>query len=326
MPVGTGLDTQFGMKAEVTYGTPVTVDAFTYINNESIKADVTKIESPHLGTVIMRTSQVKTVVTGAAGSIELPFFNKGMGAILRQCFGSVTDTQVGATAEWTHDYRPEITNGKRGIMATVQVNRASVDGVNNPFTYEGGKITAFEVALAEKGLLTLKTDWVFEDEKTATGLAAASYATNLDMFDWSKATVTWGGVTVFVKSFSVKAEWTLDDDRRGLSQALRKEPLMVGMLAITGEMAGEFEALTRYADFTAGTQRQLIFTVTGTTIPTTANPYKVVITLDDAELTGDTPNVGGPQIIEHSMPFRALYDGTNPAYKLVTHNDTTSGS
>ena len=324
MAIGSGLAAQFGIKEEATFGTPVTVDEFTYINSESIKAEVGKIESAFLGNLVMRTSQVKTYTSGATGDIEFPFFNKGMGILMDQALGSTASAQVGGTAEYTHTFTPDLTAGKFGKMATVQLGRPSVDGTVQPFTYEGGKITAFTIAMEAQGLLTLKTTWAFEDEKTVTALASPSYATGLEMFDWSDATVSLGGSAVFVRSFSVTCEWAYDLDRRGLSQTLRKEPIANGMMAVTGEMEGEFVSLTQYQAFIAGTQSELIFTVTGSTIPTAANPYKVVITCSDVELTGDTPNIGGPEILTQPLPFRALYDGTNPIIKVVLHNDETA--
>lgn len=324
MGIGSGLDTQLGLKAETTYGTPVTVDRFNFLENESLKADVGKIESPTLNTLVMRTNHVKTYLSGAGGDILTPFMNKGMGVLLKQCFGSSAVVQVGGTTEYTHTHILDLTNGKRGISATVQVGRASVDGTVNPFTYEGGKIISFTFSMDEMGLLKLTTTWVFEDQKTATALATASYATTTEMFDWSTASVSFGGTNVFVRSFSVTVDLAMNVERRGLSQTLRKEPIVNGLVGITGSMTGEFESLSHYNDFIAGTVRAMVFTVTGSTIAGAANPHKVVITLPATELTGDTPNAGGPEILEQARPFRTLYDGTNAPITLAQSTSDTA--
>lgn len=326
MAIGSGLATQFGIKTETTWGTPVTVDQFTNINSESIKAEVGKIESPYLGNLVMGTSQVSTYVSGAGGGINFPFFNKGMGTLLKHCFGSVVSAQVASTAEYTHTFTLDLAAGKFGLGATVQVGRPDVTGTVRPFTYEGGKVVAFTINMDAQGLLTLDTTWAFEDEETGTALASPSYLTNRSMFNWSGATLSWGGSATFVRNFSLTCEFAYDLDRRGLSQTLRKEPIANGMVGITGSMEGEFASLAAYNDFVAGTQRELIFTAEGADIPTTSNPYKVAITLDAAELTGDTPNVGGPEILTQPMPFRALYDGSTAPVTLVYHNDETTVS
>ena len=327
MAIRSGLATQFGIKLETTYGTPVTVDKFTYMNSESMKADVGKIESPFLGGLTLRTSQVSTYTSGGMGDIEFPYFNKGMGTLLKAALGTAVVAQVGATAEYTHTFTPDTTNGKVGTSATIQVLKPNTKGsLVNPFTFEGATCTSFEISVPEKGLLVLKTSWVCEDVSVATALASASYATGLEMFNWANMTVTFAASAVFLKSFSIKGGWSYDTERRGLSQTLRKEPIPNASpgLSITGTMAGEFEDLTIYNAFKAGTQGALVFTANGSTIPTTGNPFSVIITCPAVEFTGDTPTVGGPGILEQPAPFRALDNGTNPIITVVNHTSETT--
>lgn len=324
MALRSGGGTQVGMKAESTYGTAVVVDTFTYINSESLKADVGKIESPFLGGLTMKTSQVSTYTSGGGGDMALPFFNKGMGPWLTQAFGNAVSAQVGATTEYTHTFTPDTTNGLVGVSATLQILKPNTKGaLVNPFTFEGAKCVGWKIEMPENGLLTLTLSWICEDLSVATALAAASYATNLHMFNWSQASVTLGGSPIFLKSFSVAGGWSFETERRGLSQTLRKEPIPNATpgLAITGDMAGEFEDLTVFNAFLAGTQQELVFTALGPTIPTEANPYQVVITCPAVELTGDTPVVGGPGVLEQPAPFRALDNGSAPIVTLVTHSD-----
>lgn len=327
MAIRSGLANQFGMKLESVYGTPVTVDKFIYINNESMKADVGKIESPFLGGLVMRASQVSTYTSGGMGDIEFPYFNKGMGPLLKAALGVATVAQVGSTAEYTHTFTPDLTNGKVGISATLQILKPNTKGsLVNPFTFEGAKCTSFEISVPEKGLLILKTSWVCEDVSVATALASASYPSGLEMFNWANMGVTFGGSDIYLKSFSIKGDWGFDTERRGLSQTLRKEPIPNASpgLAITGTMAGEFEDLTIYNDFKAGTQDELVFTAEGSEIGATGNPFSCIITCPVVEFTGDTPTVGGPGILEQPAPFRALYNGTDPIISVVNHTDETA--
>ena len=327
MAIRSGLSTQFGIKLESVYGTAVTPDRFTYINSESMKADIGKIESPFLGGLTLRTSQVSTYTSGGMGDIEFPYFNKGMGTLLKAALGTAVVAQVGATAEYTHTFTPDTTNGLVGISATLQVLKPNTKGsLINPFTFEGAKCTSFEISVPDKGLLILKTSWVCEDVSVATALASASYATGLEMFNWANMTVTFGGSAVFLRSFSVKGDWGFDTERRGLSQTLRKEPIPNASpgLSITGTMAGEFEDLTLYNAFAAGTQDELVFTAEGSEIGATGNPFACVITCAAVEFSGDTPVVGGPGILEQPAPFRALDNGTDPIISVVNHTDETA--
>lgn len=325
MALGSGLDTQVGMKKETTYGTPVTVDRFNFVELVGVTTEVGKIETPTLGTLVLRTSSVKTYTSGAGGDILYPVMNKGMGVLFQQCFGTSVSAQVGATTEYTQTHTLDLTGGKRGMSATVQAGKASVDGTVNPFTWEGGKVVGFNISMDEMGALKVTPSWVFEDVKTATALATASYATTPEMFTWDTASVTLGGVAVFVRSFNVAVAFSMNVDRRGLSQTLRKEPIVNGLLGITGAMVGEFEAMTHYTSFLAGTQQALVFTVTGSTIAGAANPHKIVITIPKVDLLAPgEPSVSGPEILEQPLNFRGLYDGSTAPITMVQNTSDTA--
>jgi len=49
MAIGSGLSSQFGIKEETIYGTPVTVDRFLEIESSNILTTLGKVESPVLG-------------------------------------------------------------------------------------------------------------------------------------------------------------------------------------------------------------------------------------------------------------------------------------
>jgi hypothetical protein len=48
----------------------------------------------------------------------------------------------------------------------------------------------------------------------------------------------------------------------------------------------------------------------------TAKPFKLVLTLQNCRFDGDTPDVGGPDVLEQSLPFKVLDDGTNPVVQV----------
>lgn len=327
MAVRSGLGAQFGIKKETTYGTAVTVDKFTYIESEGLKLEQGAIESPYLGTVVMQTSQVSTYISGAGGDILFPFFNKGMGVLLEQCFGEAAVAQVGSTTEYTHTFTLDTTNGKTGMSATTQILKPNTVGaLVNPFTMEGGKVTSFTISMDAQGLLKLNTTWLGETASFGTTLASASYATNLAMFNWTQADVELNSTAFLPKSFSVKCDWSVDDNRRSLGSSDRREPILNASpgVRVTGQMSGEFDDLTAYNLFAAGTFVPLEVTITGATIPSESNPYKVVLTLPNVRLTGDTPVVGGPGIVEQPATFEAAGTASDEAFTLVTYSDEST--
>lgn len=311
------------MKAETTYGTAVTPDRFIEMNSEGIETQVGKVTGASINSQFLRTTQVKTFTSGAGGPTEFDVYTHNMGVLFKQMLGSAASAQVGATTEYVHTIEPDA-SGLQGVSATVQVGRPDVNGTVQPFTFEGGKVLDWRFSIELNGILKLAVTWDFEDVKTATALATASYAADRMLFDWTEAVVTLGGSPIFVRSMNIGGTNNLDMDRRGLSQTLKKEPIAIGMRAVDGTMDAEFESLAQYNDFVSGAQDPLIITFTGDTIPGEANPYKLVITCPAIERVGESPKVGGPEIVRQPLPFRALWDGADPIVKFEYHNDQTA--
>lgn len=323
MAIPSGMSAQLGIKKETVYGTPVTPDKFIYLRDENIQPNWKAIDSAPAAGLVLRTSQTSTYISGAGGDTNHDVYNKGMGRYLEACIGTPVTAQVGATAEYTHTFTPDV-NGGYGIFHTMQVGRPDVGGTVRPFTWTSAKVTGWELKVDTDGNLQLKISWVAQNELTATALATASYPTNLSIFNWSLATVTVAGSGFFTKSFTLACKRTADVERYGLSTTLRKEPIPNGKFEYTGMLDGEFESLTQYTHFTAGDIQSIVFTNTGPTIPTTSNPYKLTVTLPACQYTGSAPNVSGSDILRQPLPFRALDDGTNPVLTLVVNNDETT--
>jgi len=324
MSIGSGLASQFGIKEETVYGTPVTVDRFLEIESSSVVTKVGKVESPVLGSQYLKASHVSTYVAGAEGDVIWPVMSKGFGKLFKQLLGASSSVQVGGTAEWVHTFTPDAAGGA-GVSATAQLGKPAVDGTVHPFTYEGGKVTAWEFELSINEVLKLTATWVFENVLTATPLASPSYLAGREQFLWTNATLTWGGTTICVREFTLSGERSLDTERYCLGSTSRKEPILNGLSEINIEATGEFASLAAYNDFIAGTQRELVLTVTGSPIPTASNPYKIVFTIAAAELVDPgEPEISGPEILEQPLNFRALDNGTDPVIQIDYHTDDTA--
>ena len=315
MAIGTGIAAQIGMKAEGTYGTPVTVDRFYEFESEAIDIDIVSVDAPLIGGGrFLRNDRVKKVLRGARGPVNWgPVMNKNFGLPFQHMLGQ--NTVTGASANKTHTCQPD-SLALQGKSLTLQVGRPDVGGTVRPFTFEGGKILDWELKTELDQPLKLMTTMDFENVLTATALASASYVAAQEMFIFSEGALTIGGTTTSVKSVSLKGVNALAAERRFLGN-VKKEPLANAMADISGNLDCEFEDLTAYAAWLAGTQAQLILTFTlATVIPTTAVPFSLTITIPKIEYSGETPKVGGPDVVMQARPFRALYDGTNPIVKM----------
>jgi hypothetical protein len=324
MAIKSGIAGQIGGKAEVTYGTPVTVDRFWEFRRETINDDNTPIFANQIGLGRFQSSaRVKPNYKGSRGQVELVVLNKGFGLLLEMAIGQNTIT--GAGANKTHTIIPDA-NGLQGKMLTIQKGVPGVDGTVRALTYEGGKVTSWELKSGLDQPLVLVLDLDFQNVLTATALATASYPATQEMFVYTEGAITLGGVAQSIKSFSVKGNNNLNTDRRFLGGS-KSEPVANGFATITGNLEAEFEDLTRYNAWKAGTiLANLILTFTlATVIPTTAVPYSFKITLPAIQYRGQSPQIGGPQVVMNPTPFEALYDGTNaPVTVEMVTSDTTS--
>lgn len=325
MVIASGLGGQFGMVAEVTYGTPVTVTRFLEFNTESLAVQMQRLESRGIGTGrFLKTDRHKACMIGASGSVEFDVMSKGFGLPLKMALGANTVAQQGATSEYLHTIQPEA-GALAGIAFTAQVGRPSNEGTSRPFTYEGCKVTAWELSAEVDGWLKLNLEIDAEAENTGIALASASYASGAEPFSFCEGAVTIGGSPVSVRRFSIKGTNALKTDRRFIGNT-KKEPLANGEWVIEGELEFEFEALTRHAAMLAETeQADLVITFdTGDAIPTgNGSNFKIVITVKAFFYNDGHPNIGGPDVIMEPLKFKALDDGTNPVVKVQYYTTDT---
>lgn len=307
---------QLGVKAESTYGTGVTVDRFFEFDSESLAVEVGRVESSAIraGSRAMRSDRRVPYMMGAAGSFELPVLSKGFGFWLAQCLGTVTTGSPAETVVYTHTGTVGSLTGK---MFTAQVGVPQAGGGTiTPKTATGGKVKSFELSCAHGEPLKFSADCDFQNLEHSTALATASYPASTELLTFIGGSVTVGGTSVDVRSFNVKVDNGLAIDRRFIrSSALKKEPVEAGHRKIDVELGLDFDSTTHQdrvlAATAAGAQAQVVLTCQGlTTIGSTLKPT-VTITIPVVMFDGDTPTVGGPDLVSESIKGMGLSDGTN---------------
>jgi hypothetical protein len=321
---------QLGVKAESTYNTGVTVDRWFEFNSESITAELGRVESSAIraGSRAMRSDRRVPYVMGAGGSVEFDVLSKGFGFWLDKCLGTVSTGSAAETVVYTHTGTVGSLTGK---FFTAQVGVPQVGGGTiTPKTATGGKVKSFELSCATGEALKFSADLDFANLEHSTALATASYPTSTELLTFVGGSVTVGGTAVHVSSFSVKVDNGLKTDRRYIrSSATKKEPVEAGHRKIDVELGLDFEGTTHQdrvlAATAAGAQAEVVLTCAGlTTIGSTLKPT-VTITIPVVMFDGDTPTVGGPDVVGESIKGMGLYNGTDSpitiAYKTL---DTTA--
>jgi len=319
MSVPSGIDAQLGVKQETTWGTAVVVDRFYEFLNESFETNVGNVESRGIGGGrFLRASRVKTYIKDASGTFVVPVMNLGAGLLLKHWLGAVS-TNSAATPVIVHTFTPD-TNGKLGLGLTVQVGRPDIGGTVRPFTYAGGKVISGELRCALDEELDLSLDMDFKSVVTATALASKSFAADMEPFIFVEGALTIGGSAKLVRSASVKFSDAMKTDRRFLGNS-KLQPLPNGWAEVTGNLEAEFEDLDEYAAFVAGTTAELVLTFTTASVISVGNPFKLEVTIPAIQYTGETPKVGGPDVVMQALPFRVLNNETDP---VITVELTTS--
>lgn len=320
MAIGSGLGGQIGFVEEVTYGTYVAPTRFLEFNSESLKPDVVHVESRGIGTGRhLRSTRHKEYIKGAAGNVTLDVKTKGFGLLFKHMLGSYANAAVTG-----NEYKGTITpdaNGKAGLSLTAQVGRPDIGGTVRPYNYEGVKVVGWELMAELDNPLRLSLDLDAETEQTSSALETASYPTGDEIFVMSEGAITLAGSTIHVKKFSLKGAEGLATDRRFIGN-LKKEPLANAEAMITGQLGFEFEGLTRRGQWVAGTNvANLIATFTSpTSTGGGGGPFKMVVTVPLIMWSDGSPAIGGPDILQEEMNFKAVYNGTDAIAKIEYHS------
>jgi hypothetical protein len=314
MALRSSLAGQIGYVAETTYGTRVVPTRFLELEDDSLSFDIGRDEAHGLrassGTAsgrIQRTDRVTAGKKSGGGSVTHLIGNKGMGLLFKHALGAVTITSpTTLSRKHAHTLADPF-----GLSLTTQVGRPDVGGTVRVFEYEGCAVTGWEIVQELDDYARWTMDLDAEDETTSQSLAAASFPASESKFHWTQLVVSVGGSAVNCQRYRIRGETALKTDRYFVGSALKKQPILNAMTQITGEFDMELEDLTQYGRYTGLTQGvAVVATWTGAIIDG-AQPFSLVVTVDEARFDGATPNLDGDgDVISYTIPFTANYDGS----------------
>lgn len=323
------LNSQLGVKDEVTYGTAVVVDRFYEFNSESIQADNRRITGGGLRSSgrAPRTDRNTPYSGGASGSLELEVLTNGFGWWLKHMLGASATGAQGGDGEYAHTGTVATLTGD---SFTAQVNRPVTAGTDQAVTYEGGKITSWTISCAAEGLLMASFDCDFEAEETGTALASPSYPSGQESMTFVGGTVTIDSTEVPLTNFEVTCDNALNVDRRKLrGDSDKQEPLEVGDRAISWSAEADFTDLTQYnrtaAAVAATNFVEVEATFEGPTVIGGTTYPSLVITLPGARFDQPLPTVSDKAELKQSLGGPVHWDGSNELITVVyTSDDATA--
>lgn len=328
MAHGSGLDAQLGIGNETTYGTRVAPTTFLPFESESLSLTQEYIANqPLMSGVMVQPQGLHTASTRSVeGSIEMLYFDRGMGKILNLLTGSsVTPaTPSGATNARTQTFPIGLTSPV-GKSLSVQVGRPDTTGTVRPFDYIGTKISEASIAVESGGAGTLSLNVDARDEKTDQSLATPTYSANAKPYGFQSWSLSIGGnAAANVRSLTITIPLNMATDRYHLGNSgVKDEPLVNAQSEITVAATLEFQSMADHNRFRNESVVALVATATGALIESSLY-YKSEITIPAAKQVSSGPAVGGPDLVTSDVEFRALWDGTNAPLTIVNTNTDTS--
>jgi hypothetical protein len=307
-------DHVLGVAVESTFGTAVAPSTRFEVVSESLKLKKDFIESKALKGSRRYLSTNGHVVgkSNVEGDIEIEMSSLGAGFWFRQLMGTVTTTLPAAwsmTDRYKHVFTADSALDTTSFTAEIQ--RTDVTGTAHRFVYAGCGVTDLELSCKVGEIATMKMSVYGKSEAvTAASAQSATYPASTPLV-FTGAAVTVGGTAVSVTDFSLKIENGRKKDRYFLGDSTPNKMIEADMRNAEGKINVEWTGLTQYNRFVNHTTSAALTAKfeTQANIGDAAKGY-VLVTIPAVVFTGETP-VGGGDIVEQSIDFKALDNGSN---------------
>lgn len=312
MAIRSGLAAQIGIGVETTVGTAVTPTRFYEFTSESIVQTIERIESNGLraGSRVLRNDRYVSGQKAIEGSVELPLTAGNTAILFKHALGA---NATSGSNPYTH---AATMSDPFGLGLTVEVGRPGNDGTVRAFTYAGVKISTLDIKASVGDLLTAELGLIGSTAEATGTITAASYGSGLLPVSFTGATVDVAGSSYPCKDFSFSLDNGLDAERYVLGASTAREPVAANLAEVTGEVMAEFVDLTAYNRVVNATHAAITATFTDT-----ASPAKTItVSIPIVRFDGDTPNVGGPEVLDISLKYKGLFDGSASPVTITTVN------
>lgn len=332
MAIGSGLASQIGGKKESVYGTTVVPDHFWEFRTETFVRDQDYLQSTQLraGRMYPSASRRTPTTRRSTGAVTMEVPNKGFGFFLDLMHDSVVaPVQQGATAAYKQSH-PIGTNGSRK-SATIQVGKPDSSGVVRPFTGAGAVLSGwtFDCDLGE--FLTSALTFDVRDLISTPGaanyqaLATPSYPTDLRGFNFAQGLVTLDGdAAAKIRGFTINGGSAMKTDRFVLNRTgLKDQPIHNAYAAGEGTLRVEFASMALYNRFVNNERAAVVLDFEGPEIAV-GQPEKLAITLGSVGWEGTTPQVDGPDVVDHEMQMRIGDAGSGPPILIDYYSTDTA--
>lgn len=301
MPIASTLSGQVGFAVETVAGTRQAPTKWAEVLSESLTAGRKTLRSMAIGGGGAFRRNYTLLGQEPGGQIVMEGSPENIGNMLRLALGTPVTTGAGP---YTHTFNWLLTNPLP--TATFQVGRTDIGGAVRPFDYVGMMVNTWELGIAPNEYVKMTYDLAGRSAVTNQTLATPTWPT---LTPWSSivASLTILGTTESFDSLSIKGDNKLDisDVVSGTNPGQRRVR-QAGGPSITGSFAQDFEDMSQYTAFVAGTVGDL------TLVLDNGASARLTITGRVQYVEDNSPALTGPDaIIKQSIPFAFVRDGAN---------------
>ena len=308
MAIRSGLAAQIGIGVETTVGSAATPTRFYEFNDESIAQTIERIESEGLrtGNRVLRSDRYASGQIAIEGSFSMEMTAGNTAILFKHALGAVaTAGSYVHTCTMSDPY---------GLGLTLEVGRPGNDGTVRAFTYAGCKINSLDLSVSVGELLSADFGVIGTTAEAIGSVTAASYGSSLELLHFAGAAITVAGDAFPCKDFSLSVNNGLTGDRFVLGSQVAQQPIASSLAEVTGSLTAEFVDATAYNRVVNATHAAIVATFTDST----AN--SITVTVPVARFDGDTPSVGGPDILDQTLNFKGLFNGTDSPVTIAVAN------
>jgi hypothetical protein len=314
-----------GEEGASTYGTAVTATRGYEAKADTFKRTQEFIDSTGMraGLQAQRSTLSRAVNMGGEGTIEADVLNQGYGLLLQAMLGTATGpTQQASTIAYLQTFATA--SDDPGKSYTIQVLRTDAGGTTRTFTHTGCVVTGWKLSHEVGGMLSAEFNFDFANVVTNIAAGTPTYPATAQPFDWTQASATWNSAPIDLKSFSVEGDLGMNTERRFLrGSPLKKRPVRSAVPSFEGSAEMEFDSMAQYDAFVAGTIAPMTVTWTGANIVST-HDFQIVLTMPAVQFQGSSPEVSLDDMPKIELPFKVLWNGTNPAISLTYKSTDTA--
>lgn len=333
----------WGFGVETTPGTAVTPTRWLPFVGEGFQYEREKIVSNALRgeTSFMRHPDDQiTVGVGVTGSFSGELRTRGMGLLLQHMLGTVSPviTQQGATTAYLHSYVPGTLDSRAlTIQKRVPFANSSSASIH---TYRGCKVTSWEIACSVGEIATISCDFDGMDETTSTAYTTPTY-TDAALFSFKDGAVYTGGTVsvadgvasrtggtaiAAVTGVTISGNNNLKTDSRYLGNSGVKGNQTDGPYReVSGSLETEFVDMALYDQYRNDSESIVDLRFVSPLLAGTGFPCEFRVLLPVVKFTGETPTVGGPDVVTATAAFEAFQDTGLPGVQFQYQTaDTTA--